>query len=314
MGAGSGGLAELFGGNSEADRNLHRIILEVRLPRVLLAALIGGALTVAGTVFQALLRNPLADPFVLGVSGGASIGSVLAVLLGVGSAGAGVFAGIDGRMPLAFLGALGALILIERIATVGGRLTVYTLLLTGAIFNAFSGALIYFLQSIASLQQLHDIVFSLMGHIPSTGFPTLGLLTVGIMTAVILLFLQARNYNAMTLGEEGAMQLGVNVEKVKRTTFLLGSLLTGLAVAVAGLVGFVGLVVPHILRLVLGPDHRLLIPCSFLGGAAFLVLADLLARTMIAPGELPVGVITALVGGPFFLYLLRTRRTSYEFR
>ncbi len=314
-GGGSTGPGPLFSsGAAAADPHARQILLQVRLPRVLLAALIGGALTVAGAVFQALLRNPLADPFVLGVSGGASIGSVLAVLSGLGGAGAGIAFGLDGRMLFAFLGALGALFLIEKIATVDGRLTVYTLLLTGAIFNAFSGALIYFLQSIASLEQLHDIVFSLMGHVPSAGYGTVTVLAILIVATVLFLFAHARDYNAMTLGEEGAAQLGVDVEKIKRRTFILGSLLTGLAVSVAGLVGFVGLVVPHILRLLLGPDHRLLIPCSFLGGASFLVLADLLARTLILPGELPVGVITALVGGPFFLYLLRTRRTGYEFR
>jgi iron complex transport system permease protein len=260
------------GGDGHATR---QILVQVRLPRVLLAALIGGALTVAGAVFQALLRNPLADPFVLGVSGGASIGSVLAVLAGLGGTGAGMAFGLDGRMLFAFLGALGALVLIEKIATVGGSLSVYTLLLTGR---------------------------------------TVAVLAIGIVGTVLFLFLHARDYNAMTLGEEGATQLGVDVERVKRRTFILGSLLTGLAVSVAGLVGFIGLVVPHILRLLLGPDHRMLIPCSFLGGASFLVLADLLARTIILPGELPVGVITALVGGPFFLYLLRTRRTGHEFR
>ena len=313
-GGGEGGLRELLFPAAGDGDGTRQILLQVRLPRVLLAALIGGALTVAGAVFQALLRNPLADPFVLGVSGGASIGSVLAVLTGIGGTGAGMAFGLDGRMLFAFLGALGALILIEKIATVDGSMSVYTLLLTGAIFNAFSGALIYFLQSIASLEQLHDIVFSLMGHVPSTGFGTVAVLAIGILAAVLYLFLQARDYNAMTLGEEGATQLGVDVERVKRRTFVLGSLLTGLAVSVAGLVGFIGLVVPHMLRLVLGPDHRMLIPCSFLGGASFLVLADLLARTVILPGELPVGVITALVGGPFFLYLLRTRRTGHEFR
>lgn len=312
-GGGDGGLKALFFPDG-GDQGARRILLEVRLPRVLLAALIGGALTVAGTVFQALLRNPLADPFVLGVSGGASIGGVLAVLAGMGSAWAGLVPGLDGRMLFAFLGALGALFLIEKIATVDGRLSVFSLLLTGAIFNAFSGALIFFLQSIASLEQLHDIVFSLMGHVPSAGYGTVAFLAVGILAAVLFLFATARDYNAMSLGEEGASQLGVDVEQIKRRTFVLGSLLTGLAVSVAGLVGFIGLVVPHILRLILGPDHRRLIPCSFLGGASFLVLADLLARTVILPGELPVGVITALVGGPFFLYLLRTRRTGHEFR
>jgi len=303
-------LQAVVGGESLSDVE-RTILFEVRIPRVLLAGLIGGALTVAGVVFQALLRNPLADPYVLGVSGGASIGGVLALLLGLGAGGGWLGA----TVPLfAFAGALGALMLIEWIATVGGRLTVYTILLTGAIFNAFSAALIYFIQSIASLQQLHEIVFYLMGRIPSFGFGTLGLLAAALLLTVGALFAMARDYNALSAGEEGAMQLGVDVERVKRRTFILGSLLTGVAVSVAGLIGFVGLVVPHILRLTLGPDHRLLLPSAFLGGAAFLILADLLSRLVMAPSELPVGVVTALIGGPFFLYLLRARGHSHGFR
>lgn len=297
-----------WGGEIESAEKT--ILIEVRLPRVLLAAVLGGSLSVAGVVFQALLRNPLADPYVLGVSGGASIGRVVAVLLGFGAAGG--IAGNAGVPVLAFLGALGSLLLIEWIATVDGRLTVYTILLTGVIFNAFSGALIYFLQSIASLEQLHSIVFSLMGRVPRYGYAALGVFGAVSLAATIALFAMSRNYNALTLGEEGATQLGVDVERVKRATFVLGSLLTGMAVSIAGLIGFIGLVVPHILRLLLGPDHRILLPTAFLGGASFLVLADLAARTLIAPGEIPVGVVTALVGGPFFLYLLRRRRTSYE--
>jgi iron complex transport system permease protein len=280
------------------------ILLEVRIPRVLLAALLGGALSVAGVVFQALLRNPLADPYVLGVSGGASIGGVVALLIGLGALGVPA---------LAFAGALGALLLIERIATVGGRLTVYTILLTGAIFNAFSASLIYFIQSIASLEQLHAIVFYLMGRVPSLGTGSLSLLALAIFIAVVALFASSRDYNALTLGEEGASQLGVDVERVKRRTFVLGSLLTALTVSVAGMIGFVGLVVPHLLRLLFGPDHRLLLPAAFLGGASFLVLADTVSRILIAPNELPVGVVTALIGGPFFLYLLRRRSGSHGF-
>jgi iron complex transport system permease protein len=311
LGAGRVSLLQLLpwgGPLSDVDRT---ILLEVRLPRVLLAALLGGALTVAGVVFQALLRNPLADPYVLGVSGGASIGGVLALLLGLGGSGA-LLHGL-GVPVLAFGGALGALLLIEWIATVGGRLTVYTILLTGAIFNAFSAALIYFIQSVASLQQLHAIVFYLMGRIPSFGFNLLGLVGLAVLAAVIGLFAMSRDYNALSLGEEGALQVGVDVERVKRRTFVLGSLLTALAVSVAGLIGFVGLVVPHVLRLLLGPDHRLLLPTAFLGGAAFLVLADLISRLLIAPNELPVGVVTALVGGPFFLYLLRRKGRGHGF-
>ena len=306
------GAASLIGATGIFQTGTGRtILLEVRLPRVLMAAVLGGSLSVAGVVFQALLRNPLADPYVLGVSGGASIGRVVAMLLGLGAAGSAWKASL---VPLlAFAGALGALLLIEWIATVDGRLTVYTILLTGVIFNAFAGALIYFLQSIASLEQLHSIVFSLMGRVPRFGYGGLGLIAAIAVAAAGCLFVMSRDYNALSLGEEGAIQLGVDVEAVKRRTFILGSLLTGVSVSVAGLIGFVGLVVPHILRLLFGPDHRLLLPASFLGGASFLVLADLLARTVVAPNEIPVGVVTALVGGPFFLYLLRKRRAGYEF-
>lgn len=302
LGAGRASLWTLVPGGAAASDVDRSILLDVRIPRVLLAAILGGALTVAGSVFQALLRNPLADPYVLGVSGGASIGGIVALLLGGAS---GTLLGRLGVPAAAFLGALVSLALIERIATVGGRLSVHTLLLTGAIFNAFSAALIYFLQSMASLEELHGIVFYLMGRIPSFALDELAWLGGAVTATVVALTALARDYNALSLGEDGARQLGVDVERVKRRTFVLGSLLTALAVSVAGLIGFVGLVVPHVLRRLLGPDHRLLLPTAFLGGAAFLVLADLAARVLVAPNELPVGVVTALVGGPFFLYLLR---------
>ncbi|HXV75075.1 MAG TPA: iron ABC transporter permease [Candidatus Polarisedimenticolaceae bacterium] len=302
LGAGRLSLLALWQSVSADERIARTILLDVRLPRVALAGLLGGALTVAGLVFQALLRNPLADPYILGVAGGASIGGVLALVLGPATwlYGAGLPAA-------AFCGALAALLLIERIATVGGRLTVYTVLLTGAIFNAFSAAVIYLLQSMASLDQLHSIVFYLMGRIPSLGWHSIGAIAVPIVAAVLLLAARARDYNVLTLGEEGAAYLGVDVERLKRQTFVVGSLLTALTVSVAGMIGFVGLIVPHLLRLLFGPDHRLLIPAGFLGGASFLILADLVSRTLISPDELPVGVVTALVGGPFFLYLLRRR-------
>ncbi len=289
-----------------------RILFAVRLPRVIAAAVLGGALTAAGIAFQALLRNPLADPYVLGVSGGASLGGVLALLLGLGTGGG--LLGLPGVSGFAFLGALGALVLIERIASAGGRFTVHTILLTGVIFNAFSAALIYFIQSLASLEQLHAIVFYLMGRVPDDlGAAAVIGLAVAALTVTALITCMARDFNALTLGEEGARQIGVEVDRVKHRTFVLGSLLTGLAVSVAGLIGFVGLVVPHLLRLLLGPDHRVLLPAGFFGGAAFLVLADLLARTAAAPNEIPVGVVTALVGGPVFLWLLRRRGAGYAF-
>ena len=309
FGVGELSLLQMLPGVEPLSEVQRSILFQVRVPRVLLAGLLGGALTVAGVVFQALLRNPLADPYVLGVSGGASLGGVVALLLGLG-AGSG-WLGALGVPAFAFGGALGAMLLIEWIATVGGRLTVYTILLTGAIFNAFSSALIYFIQSVASLQELHEIVFYLMGRVPSLGFGTLGLVSLVVLPTTLALVAMSRDYNAISLGEEGAMHLGVDVERVKRTTFVLGSLLTGLAVSVAGMIGFVGLVVPHMLRLLLGPDHRLLLPTAFLGGAAFLILADLLARVLLPPSGLPVGVVTALIGGPFFLVLLRRRSQHY---
>jgi len=306
FGAGRVSMLQLVGLGAPLSEVERSILFDVRLPRVLLAAVLGGSLTATGVVFQALLRNPLADPYVLGVSGGASLGGVVAVLLGLGRAGAQL-SGI-GVPTAAFLGALLTLFLIERIATVDGRLTVYSVLLTGAVFNATSGALIYFLQSIASLEQLHAIVFYLLGSVPSVGYGSLGGLAAASLAATLALYAMAREYNALSLGEEGAAQLGVEVERLKRWTFVLGSLLTGLAVAVAGMIGFVGLIVPHLLRLVLGSDHRLLLPASYLAGGAFLVGADLVSRVVLAPNEIPVGVITALAGGPFFLYLMRRSR------
>jgi len=284
------------------DESARAVLLDVRLPRVLLAAVLGALLSAAGTVFQALLRNPLADPYVLGVSGGASLGGVVALLLGVGAVGVPV---------VSFAGALAALVAIERIATVEGRLNVVTLLLTGAIFNAFVGAAIFLIESVVSRDELHAVVLYLLGRIPSPSWGALAGTAAAGALATIPLLAMTRAYNVMSLGEEGAAQLGVDVERVKRRTFVLGSVLTALAVSASGLIGFVGLVVPHILRRLLGPDHRVMLPSAILGGATFLVLADLAARVIVAPAELPVGVITALIGGPFFLALLRRRGSSH---
>lgn len=306
-GAGAVALRDVFGAG--ADPMAAKIFWQVRLPRVLLAAVLGGALSVAGIVFQALLRNPLADPYVLGVSAGASVGGTAALLLGLGGS-AGLLAGL-GAPAFAFLGALAALVLVERLATIDGHLAVPTLLLVGVIVNATAGAAILFLQSVASLEELHAVVYFLMGQVPSLGLGRVSLLAGGVLAASALLLVFARDYNALSLGEETALQLGVEVERVKRRTFLAGSLLTALAVSTAGMIGFVGLIVPHALRLLVGPDHRRLLPAGLLAGGTLLVLADLGARLVARPTELPVGVLTALLGGPFFLYLLRARRRGY---
>jgi iron complex transport system permease protein len=290
------GLGELF--RPGAGRTL---LVEVRLPRVAAAAVLGAALAVAGVAFQALLRNPLADPYVLGVSGGASLGGALALVAGAAAA----------AVPAAaFLGALLALVALERVARVAGRTNVYTLLLVGAIFNAVTAALLLFLQTFAIGEELHALVYYLMGRVPTLGRGELALALAAVVAGTLVLGSRGRELNALAFGEEGAAQLGVDVERLKRTVLVAGSLLTGLAVARAGMIGFVGLVVPHLLRLAGGPDHRRLVPLAALVGAAGLVLADLVARTALAPRELPVGVVTALVGGPFFLVLLRRRARS----
>ncbi len=280
------------------------ILLYTRLDRVWLAALVGAALSVVGVAFQALLRNPLADPFVMGVSGGAALGGTLAMVV-FSSSGEGI--ALQG--PAAFAGALFATLLIYRVGRVGGRLDGTTILLVGVVFNAFASAVITFLKTVVSAQKTQEVLGWLMGIITDRDLSTLAWLTPSILAGIIVLWLASAGMNALSLGEAGALNLGVNVERLKIVVFFAASLLVGLAVCVTGLVGFVGLMVPHVCRLVLGPDHRLLIPASALAGAAFLVLADLASRmAFLAIGrELPVGVITAFLGGPFFLLLLRRR-------
>jgi iron complex transport system permease protein len=282
------------------------IVREVRLPRVLLAGIVGGALAVAGVVFQALLRNSLADPFVLGISGGAGLGAVIAVSFGGGI----TVGGLAGMPVFAFLGALGAITIVYLFARGGGRVNLHTMLLAGVVTNAICSSAIMALTVMLSYDQLQTVMFWLMGHLSTMPLPTVGKLSGYITVGLVVLIAIGRDLNQMSLGESQATILGTNVEWVKRVAFVGASLVTGAAVAAAGLVGFVGLIVPHAVRLAVGPDHRLLIPASFLVGAAFLMLADAVARTVMAPTELPVGVITALIGGPAFLALLmkRTRR------
>ncbi len=283
-----------------ADGAAADIVLRVRLPRVVFAALVGASLSVSGALFQALLRNPLADPFILGVSGGAALGGILALSLG-GVLGLG-YAAVP---PAAFAGAIGATLLLFAVAGGRGRLSPTTLLLTGVVFNAFASAAIVFLASIAGLAEGTRIFLWLIGNLSDGRFEVAAwvalFLALGLGCAVWL----ARDLDLLALGEEPAAQLGVEVERAKRVLLVATSLMVGAAVSVAGLVGFVGLIIPHLLRLVFGPGHRLLVPAAALGGATFLVLCDAAARTALSGGELPVGAITALAGGPLFLWLLR---------
>lgn len=281
------------------------ILFYTRLPRVLLALLAGGALAVAGVLFQAMLRDALATPYTLGVSSGASLGAVFAICFGWRQIGP-----LPAIWVSAFAGAALVLLLVVGIASEGRRMSSFTLLLAGVSINTICLAAILFLQYIASFGQTFAIVRWLMGGIDAVGYPTLGWLAAAILPALALIFLRARDWNLMAVGEDWAAARGVAVSRLILTGYLLGSFVVGSITALTGPIGFVGLIVPHALRLKLGADHRLLLPCSFFAGATFLAVCDTIARTALAPTEVPVGVVTALLGGPFFIWLLRSKRRS----
>ena len=285
------------------------IIFDIRLPRVIGGVLAGAALAVAGVLFQGMLRNPLADPYVTGTSAGAALGTTAAMILPVEVA----FLGFGLTSIAAFAGALVTVLIVYRMARVGGKTPIVSMLLAGFAVSAMLTAVITFLMSTGDRLGLNlRSVFSfLMGHISVTDWAQLGVVAPLVIGGVITSFFLAFRLNVFALGEEGASYLGIDVEKNKIWMISLASLLTAAAVSISGLIGFVGLVMPHAVRLTLGPDHRLLVPASAIGGAIFLVVADLLSRIVLSPGEIPVGIITAVIGAPFFLYLLRRSRKEY---
>ncbi|HJW49203.1 MAG TPA: iron ABC transporter permease [Candidatus Limnocylindria bacterium] len=291
-------LSALFG----AEGTNGTIIRELRLPRVLGAALVGGALAAAGALLQGMLRNPLADPFVTGTSAGASLGAVVAIALGFEPA----------LVPLAaFVGAMAAITLVWRLARLGGRTTVLTVLLAGVVLTSFAGALVTFVlvSSDRLALRLRAVLGWLQGGVSVINWSELAVASIVVAVGVIAALLLAPRIDAYAFGEETAAALGVDLDRTTAAVLATTALLTGAAVAIAGLVGFVGLVIPHALRFLLGATHRRLLVASVPAGAIALVLADLGARTALAPAELPVGVITGLVGAPFFLVLLvRSRR------
>jgi ABC-type Fe3+-siderophore transport system permease subunit len=286
------------------------IFFSIRLPRVAGAALVGAALATAGVLFQGLLRNPLADPYALGVSGGAALGGALGFLLTLSFS----VLGFNPVPVLAFLGALAAMALVYGLAQSGGRAPVVTLLLAGFAVSAIMGYAVSFLLIVNDHFRLNlpRIYGWLLGGISVTQWSQLVLVVIMVGVAMCGGWLLRHSLDALSLGEEAAQQLGVSVESDKRLVIVLGAILTGAAVAIGGLIGFVGLFAPHVTRLVIGPRHGLLLPAAALVGAAFLVLADLLARSLLPPTEIPVGILTALVGGPFFLWLLRRERREYR--
>jgi len=289
----------------------HPGIIRLRLARTVLAIVAGAGLSTAGAIFQALLRNPLAEPYVLGVSSGAGLGAAIAIVFGLSAV------GVWTLPAMAFAGALATILLVYALArTPTGAVPTQTLLLAGVTVAAVLGSLLMFLVSIAPSEELHSVVWWLLGNLQVFDWRLLRVVAGVVAVVVAFTTLFSRDLNLMTLGEEPAAHLGLNVEWTKKLFFLTASLVTGAVVAACGLIGFVGLIVPHAVRLVVGPDHRRLVPATALAGAAFLVLADSLARLAlvladsltglaVAPLEIPIGVITAMCGGPFFLFLLR---------
>ena len=298
-----------FGGNLEIDAFVEHTIIELRLKRILLALIVGMALSLSGCVFQALLRNPLADPHILGASAGGACGAVVATACGVS-----VLANTFLAVPiLSFCGSLGAITLVYFLAKRKGVLSMYSLILIGVILNSFFISVVIFIESIISADQLASIFFWLLGNLSQFDNNVLLVLAVAFAVVFTILMFYARKINILSLGEEKAAQLGVSVEATKRVCFILAAVITGMSVAVSGLIGFVGLVVPHIMRLIFGPDHRLLLPASTIGGGIFLVVADTIARTALIPQELPVGVVTSFIGAPFFIFLLKQKEEKKFF-
>lgn len=289
----------------EVDPMYTSVIWDIRLPRVILAGFVGASLAIAGAAFQGLLRNPLADPYTLGVSSGASVGAVLTIFFNISFP-------FTGSYTLPFLSIVFALITIVTVLffarSVDRLMRVETIILTGVIFSSFLSAFISLMVALTD-NELHQIIGWLLGSVSMRGWNYVKIIFPFFLAGSVLLLMNTHELNAMTFGEERARHLGVDVKKRKIVILSAGSILTGAAVAVSGTIGFVGLVVPHFIRLIWGPDHRHLLPLSVLAGSGFLILADLVSRTIISPAELPIGVITSLIGAPVFaVILMRTRR------
>jgi iron complex transport system permease protein len=286
----------LIGG---ADATTRAIVFDLRLPRIVLATLVGGGLAVSGAAFQALLRNPLAEPYILGVSGGAAVGAVAATVFGFATL-------LPWAVPLAaFAGAMLAIVVVFWIAIrVGRGLDTRVLLLAGVVIGAFFNAVIFLMLTFADVESFRSAAFWMMGSLASASWPTVLLAAAYVVPLTIVLVTLSRAFNLLALGDETAHHLGVRVERAKIAAYVIASLIVAAAVATCGVIGFVGLIVPHALRMIWGSDHRLLLPGAFLAGGAFLLATDTAARSLAAPAELPVGVITALVGVPLFVVIL----------
>ena len=278
------------------------IIFQIRLPRIFLGLLVGLSLATAGTTLQGLFKNPMADPYIIGIASGAAVGAVFSMLM------LPSFLFIYTRPFMAFLGAMFTTFLVYNIAKVGRRIPVDTLLLTGIAISLFLGAVLSFMMFVA--EDLHSIFFWLMGGFWLANWTQVKITVLPVFVSFFLIYIFAKDLNAMLLGEESAQTLGINVEWVKKILLVFAAFITAAAVSFVGTIGFVGLIIPHITRILVGPDHRILFPASALVGGIFLVWTDALARLL---GEMPVGIITAFFGAPFFIYLLRKRKRGHYF-
>lgn len=286
--------------NIPVEENYSLIILKLRIPRILLAILVGGGLSLAGVVFQALLRNPLAEPYILGISSGGTFGAVVAISSG--------FAYSLFTVPIsAFMGAVLVMFVVYIIAEKHGRLHSTTLLLTGIIIGAFFNAMILLLMVIKH-KETREAFLWLVGNISGASIEKISIIAPVIIVSLAIIYTKAKYYNLLAIGEETAKSLGLEVEKFKKFSYITASLITAMLVSFSGIIGFVGLIIPHLCRLIWGADHRILIPVSFLIGAGFLIIVDMLSRIILAPLEIPIGAITALIGAPIFLLLLLKRQ------
>lgn len=288
---------------SSAESSVEKVLFDIRLPRVLLAIAVGGGLSISGAVFQAILMNPLAEPYILGISSGGAFGAVLSFLIGFT---------FWGTTILSFLGALAVILLVFLLGKRFGELEPNILILTGVMIGAFLSAVILVMITMLD-ESLRSAVFWLMGNLSSARMDTIYfILPISILISIVL-SLNSQKYNVLSLGSETANQLGVNSAFVKNLTYILASFLVGILVSVSGVIGFVGLLIPHVCRMIFGVDNRIVVPASFFVGAIYLTITDTIARTIISPAELPVGAITAILGAPIFIYLLKKKFKSISY-
>ena len=288
----------LFSGGDESSLE-HMLISQVRMPRIILGVSVGGALSLAGVMLQGIYRNPLVEPFTLGISGGASLGVAFTIVLGLHQKFGTFFLPLSG-----FLGAFLIIFLVYTLSSRRGNINIQHMLLTGVMVSFVASSGMMFLMAVSSTENLHGIVFWIMGSLDESDTRLVWLTLIVTLVVLFLSYLFVQPLNALRLGEEKALHLGINTNVAIRILFLLASLLAGISVSVAGVIGFVGLIIPHVLRLFLGTDYRILLISSFLLGGSFLVLSDVVARTIISPNELPIGVITGIVGGVVFILLM----------